>query len=29
MVLKFKGKLVNDVNHNKHGNLQIECRTLL
>jgi len=29
MVLNFKGKLENDVNHSKHGNLQIECRTLL
>jgi len=29
MVLKYKGKLVNDVNHSKQGNLQIECRTLL
>jgi len=29
MVLKCKGKLVNDVNHSKQGNLQVECRTLL
>jgi len=29
MVLNFKGKLVNDVNHRKQGNLQIECTTLL
>ena len=29
MVLKYKGKLVNDVNHSKQENLKIECRTLL